>query len=153
MLSKASHYDMKISQNDEELFASQKFLNKVWQSARFLFMQSIVTSTKLTNDYHSLADEKTIEFMKQFDDLIEKRNFIDATRQFKHFYKEYFCDVWIENVKNDINSSNENNEKISQSLSIGFANIRLLLSRLAIFCPEISQTILLKIDELFKTNN
>ena len=153
MLSKASHYDMKISQNDEELFASQKFLNKVWQSARFLFMQSIITSTKLADNYHLLVDEKTIKFIKQFDDLIEKRNFIDATRQFKHFYKEYFCDIWIEDAKNNIKLSSENGEQISQILFVGFANIRLLLSRLAIFCPEISQTILFKIDDLCKNKN
>ena len=60
------------------------------------------------------------------------------SEKFKHFYKEYFCDVWIEEVKNNIKLSNENNEKISQILSIGFANMRLLLSRLWIFCPEIS---------------
>ena len=150
MLSKASHYDMKISQNDEELFASQKFLNKVWQSARFLFMQSIMTSTKLADKYHLLVDEKTIKFIKQFDDLIEKRNFIDATRQFKHFYKEYFCDVWIEDAKNNIKLSDAKDEQISQILAVGFANMKLLLSRLSIFCPEISQTILLKIDDLCK---
>lgn len=150
MLNKASHYDMKISQNDEELFASQKFLNKVWQSARFLLMQSIMTSIKLADNYHLLVDAETIKFIKQFDDLIEKRNFIYATRQFKYFYKEYFCDVWIENAKDNIKLSNENNYKISQILSVGFANMRLLLSRLAIFCPEISQTILFKIDDLCK---
>lgn len=83
--------------------------------------------------------------------MIEKRNFIDATRQFKHFYKEYFCDIWIEDTKNNIKLSSENGEQISQILAVGFANMRLLLIRLSIFCPEISQTILLKIDELFKT--
>ena len=138
---------MKISENDEELFALNKFLNKIWQSARFLFMQ--LFQNKISIDKNVKADTKTIEFIKQFDDLIEKRNVIDATRQFKHFYKEYFCDVWIEEAKNNIKLSNENNDKISQILSIGFANMRLLLSRLWIFCPEISQTILLKIDELF----
>ena len=134
MLGKSSHLDMKISQNDQDWFANKKFLNKLWQSARFLFLQK----EKLEN-YQFIeiqAEKEVIGFIDDFDKLIESRNFIEATRQFKHFYKEYFCDIWIENSKQ--NMSNE-------MLNIGFANMRLLLERFSIFCPQISDFIISEI--------
>lgn len=85
ILSKASHLDMKISQNDQDWFANKKFLNKLWQSVRFLFLQK----EKLEN-YQFIeiqAEKEIISFIDDFDKLIESRNFIEATRQFKHFYK------------------------------------------------------------------
>lgn len=97
ILSKTTHKDIKLE--DDNFLDSFKFINKIWQSARFFQIhfekQAIDYKIKEEGDFKTRIEEIKRDFINN----AEKRAFIDLTRSLQHAFKHEFCDEWIENNK------------------------------------------------------
>lgn len=97
ILSKTTHKDIKL--NDESFLASHKFINKIWQSARFFQMhfekQDLCFKINLNGDFTDRIKEIKIEFIKNADN----RAFIELYHSLQNAFRHEFCDQWIENNK------------------------------------------------------
>jgi len=124
ILSKSSNKDMKI--DESEFRDAQKFINKIWQSARFFDMQ-IQKNPKYA---FSLKKSEELDFAPiialkdNFIKSMEKRDFLNITRNIQHSFKHDFCDTWIEKYKQEIWDGNE--KTINSGLNILYAYLNLL---------------------------
>lgn len=123
ILSKSSNKDMKISSN--EFLDSSKFINKIWQSARFFDLQI----NKFNIDSYSLIDmnkssnKEILSLLHNFESSMEKRDFLNITRDIQYSFKHYFCDTWIEENKAEIWKGNTAIIKEGLNIFYNYLNI------------------------------
>lgn len=126
--------DMKFNEND--LPATKKFMNKIWQSARFFSIYAQQTQmNKLSKNNLSMDCEKLNEIEQKFIEYMENYQFIEASRFIQSNFKQWFCDEWIEENKQEIQSLNH--DRIKEGILI----LDKMLSMLHPFCPYITSEI------------
>lgn len=128
--------DMKFNEND--LPATKKFMNKIWQSARFFSIYA--TQAQISKIISSDIDikNKNLELEQieqQFIHYMENFQFIEAARFIQSHFKQWFCDKWIEENKQAIQSLDT--EKIKEGILI----LDKMLAMLHPFCPYITSEI------------
>ncbi len=127
--------DMKFNEND--LPGYKKFMNKIWQSARFFSIYAEKFELeKLPIELKILIEnEKLKEIEENFMNHMNAFHFLEAARLIQHEFKDWFCDQWIEENKANIQSGDK--AKIIEGLLI----LKKMLTMLHIFCPFITHAI------------
>lgn len=84
--------------NPHELRQEARFINKIYQSARFLAMQGLTIQSG--NAWGNSPDEQDLDaFTKRWQALILDHRFKEAARALQTQYTQVFCSTWIEQNK------------------------------------------------------
>lgn len=126
--------DMKFNENDLPGF--KKFINKIWQSSRFFSIYAEKHQISKLNELFFIENEKLIKIQQQFINYMDNYKFLEASRFIQHEFKNWFCDIWIEENKQSI----QNGEQ--KTIEEGLFILNQLLTLLNPFCPFITQEIL-----------
>lgn len=102
LLSKSSAKNMKIDNND--FSHSGKFINKIWNAFKFFYIQleKFEIKPEINMNLSGDFDEIMNDLKNQFIDKMNKRDFLNITRDLQHSFKHDFCDIWIEQNKKAI---------------------------------------------------
>jgi valyl-tRNA synthetase len=100
LLSKATNKDMKMADND--FLNAAKFINKIWQSFRFIDMHMTQNNTAYIMNFDGSFTDHMKDLKCQFHNAMENRDFLNITRDIQYSYKHHFCDEWIEQNKKAI---------------------------------------------------
>lgn len=128
--------DMKFNEND--LPATKKFMNKIWQSARFFSIyaqQAQMEKITFSTISFEIQNEELKQIEQQFIHHMDNYQFIEAARFIQSYFKQWFCDKWIEENKQEIQTLNR--EKIKEGICI----LDKMLAMLHPFCPYITSEI------------
>ena len=105
LISKTQSKDMKI--DDEDFRNASKFMNKMYQSFRFIDMH-LTQNELIPNPNEEGSFKEKMEILKnEFIDSMEKRDFLNISRKLQHSFKHEFCDIWIEENKRAIFDGSE----------------------------------------------
>lgn len=118
--------------NEDELITYKKFMNKIWQSARFFSMYaSKIEMEKLSlNEEFGLPPEM-IRLQEEYIHQMENFKFLEAGRGIHSNFKSWFCDRWIEDHKNKIQSLDK------ETITEGIQLLNQWLTMMEPFCPFI----------------
>jgi valyl-tRNA synthetase len=133
LLTKTTHNDMKI--DNEDFLNASKFMNKIYQSFRFIDMHLEKNEIELIPNKEGTHKEILIDLKKEFIHAMENRDFLNITRKLQYSFKHNFCDEWIEENKQEI--FNGNKEIIQHGLFIILSYMNLFHC----FIPFISEYI------------
>lgn len=97
LLAKSNSKDMKI--DESEFLDSSKFINKIWQSCRFLDTHIKNHSIEMKMNQNGSFEKEIDEIKSLFIKGMEKRDFLNTLRSIQHSFKHEFCDIWIEKNK------------------------------------------------------
>lgn len=122
-----------IKFNKQEISSYNKFINKVYNAAKFFAMYS--ENNEIIFDPNKL-DNHTKNVLGKYENYMNNYNFINAARLIQHEFKDYFCDVFIEQNKCDIKNKNAN-------MDIMLNHLYAYLLMLNPFCPQITETIII----------
>jgi valyl-tRNA synthetase len=108
---------------EEKIKGNRNFVNKVWNASRFVIMnieeeeiESIV-NFEMEEIGQTERIKKTIEHVKKVGEYIEKYQFNLGAESIREFFWHEFCDVWIEEVKEQIQEEEVGSEKRIEYLS------------------------------------
>lgn len=118
-------HDIKFDK--QQLHATKKFLNKLWQAGRF-FEFNKIPSKFIYKESNYLSQLK-----KEFENSMQNYDFQNASRNLQNFFKHSFCDKWIEENKKEI--QNKNMDIYFEGLSIYLD----ILKMFYIFIPSIAE--------------
>lgn len=122
---------------DESLLQGQtKFMNKIYQAARFFSIYAAKSSLEKLQD-QSLLEEclELKEIQSKFGKYMDSYNFLEAGRYAQSIFKEWFCDQWIELNKNKIQSLD------FKTIRQGILILNQMLAMIEPFCPYIAHEI------------
>jgi valyl-tRNA synthetase len=122
--------DIKFDEN--QLHGFKKFINKIYQSGRFFSMYAEkIELTKLNTQILIDDNFELKKIQTKFSELIDKYQFLEASRYIQSIFKEWFCDRWIEDNKISIQNLNKH------SIIEGILILNQMLAMLEPFCPYI----------------
>ena len=122
--------------NENFLPGYNKFMNKIYQSARFFSIYAQQQDMEKLDFLYSTIDcPKLQEYQEKFGKLMQEYDFLEASRYIHSFFKEWFCDQWIEENKQKI--------QLGDKLIIrqGILILDQLLATWEPFCPHICHMI------------
>ncbi|MBD3282244.1 MAG: valine--tRNA ligase [Candidatus Portnoybacteria bacterium] len=137
-----------IIASEEKIIAQKRFVNKIWNAARF-FMQIIEgNNIKIEKDVKKLKLEKEDEWIlnefkktsKKVDQALEKYNFHIAAEELYDFFWYKLCAKTIENVKDRIYNTEDQKEK-NNAASVLYFTLLNSLKLLHPFMPFITEEI------------
>lgn len=105
-----------IKFNNEWLNEEKKFINKIWQAARFIDMHTHFIDNKKQIKEGIFISEEMDKITEIWYDLLSKDKFSQCSRQLQIHFRTYFCDYWIEKNKKEL--WNENNDIAIEGLMI-----------------------------------
>ena len=107
----------------EALQQEARFLNKIYQSARYLALNGI--SLAKTGNWSETAEEQALDALtEQWSHLLLNNRFKEAARLLQRSYTDTFCNTWLEAAKPAIR---EGNEAVRQHLARLFQRYLALL--------------------------
>ena len=128
---------------DEKVQAASNYLNKIWNSARYVLsiLGDDFVETKLNKNDLSVLDQWIInrlnETIKNVTLNMEKYDFNAASNHLYNFVYDDFCSQYLEMSKVALNSDNENSKKVTkQVLLTCLKNIILLIYPYTPFIAE-----------------
>ena len=141
--------DMKFSTNDNQLFSSFKLMNKIWNAGKFFYgyceqnnyQFNMENLSPMKNDDY----DKIQNIMDQFVTNMNNFNFLIAAKDLEHQFKSWFCDIWIEENKKQI--QNGDNIVLQQGMYLYLQFIIMF----SCFCPFMTDIILSDLYPLPKT--
>lgn len=106
----------------EKIESSWNYINKIWNASRFVIMNledfkfddleiNKIKNLSLADKYILTKYEKTI---KDYERLLEKYEFGEASRILYNFIWEEYCSWYIETAKISLNSENQETKKTAQ---------------------------------------
>lgn len=118
--------------NEDELITYKKFMNKIWQSARFFSMYaSKIEMEKLSLNEEFCLPPEMIRLQEEYIHQMENFKFLEAGRGIHSNFKSWFCDRWIEDHKNKIQSLDQ------ETITEGIQLLNQWLTMMEPFCPFI----------------
>lgn len=105
LLTKSGGKDITIDEND--FFNSSKFINKIWQSFRFIDMHIQKNNIEIKPNKQGTYSDEIDMLYDNFEKSMIKRDFLNLTRDLQYSFKHSFCDKWIEENKKEIFSGNQ----------------------------------------------
>lgn len=121
--------------DEKDLGTYAKFINKIYQSARFLS----INADKAGLNKLSIRASSNIKFLaikEKFIEFMEEDKYLEASRFIHSQYKSFFCDEYLEENKRGIWDLDK--EKIEESIYLMIG----LLGLLEPFCPHICHYLL-----------
>ena len=133
----------------EKLESSWNFINKIWNSARFVLMNidQEMSYDDLSFDYLNLSDQWILnrlnDVIASVDENMEKYEFVNVGSELYNFIWDDFCSWYIELSKVHLNSDNEQEKLATQHTLIYVLNaiVRLLHPFMPFVTEEIYQSI------------
>ena len=133
----------------EKLESSWNFINKIWNSARFVLMNidEDMKYEDLTFDHLNLSDHWILNRLNNViasvDENMEKYEFVNVGNELYNFIWDDFCSWYIELSKVHLNSDNEIEKKATQDTLVYVLNaiVRLLHPFMPFVTEEIYQSI------------
>jgi len=133
----------------EKLESSWNFINKIWNSARFVLMNldEDMRYEDLKFDYLNLSDQWILnrlnEVIQSVDDNMDKYEFVNVGTELYNFIWDDFCSWYIELSKVHLNSSDEKEKHATQETLVYVLNaiVRLLHPFMPFVTEEIYQSI------------
>lgn len=133
----------------EKLEASWNFINKIWNSARFVLMNidDDMDYANLTFDNLNLCDKWILnrlnEVIKEVDVNMDKFEFVNVGSELYKFIWDDFCSWYIELTKVHLNSDNEIEKQASLNTLVYVLNaiVKMLHPFMPFVTEEIFQTI------------
>ena len=133
----------------EKLESSWNFINKIWNSARFVLMNidEDMKYEDLTFDHLNLSDQWILNRLNNViasvDENMEKYEFVNVGNELYNFIWDDFCSWYIELSKVHLNSDNEIEKKATQDTLVYVLNaiVRLLHPFMPFVTEEIYQSI------------
>lgn len=99
---------------EEKIKGNRNFVNKVWNASRFVIMNMDETEIpKIARQevQESARIEKTRNHVQKVGKYIEKYQFNLGAESIREFFWHEFCDLWIEEIKGDIQGEEIGSEK------------------------------------------
>ena len=133
-----------ILYSDDKLELGRNFMNKLWNSARFILMNTEDISSKMI-DYDKLHITDKWILSKLNTSISEIENHYanyklnEVIKSIYQFVHNYFCDWYIEFVKTRFYGNNSEDKYIAQSVSIHV--LKNILRLLHPFTPHITEEI------------
>lgn len=124
--------------NENDLHIYKKFINKIWNSARFfsMYAQKIALNKLDTKPIISdMAQKETLRIQTTFQEYMDSYQLLQASRFIHSEFKSWFCDKWIEENKQAIQTGDK------AAIEEGIFLLDQLLACLGIFCPYLADNI------------
>jgi valyl-tRNA synthetase len=100
---------------EEKIKGNRNFVNKIWNASRFILMNiddsEIEDIVKYKVDSKLDRVKKTVEHTKQISKYIERYQFNLGAEGIREFFWHQLCDIWIEEVKEEIKDEDLGSEK------------------------------------------
>ena len=100
---------------EEKIKGNRNFVNKIWNASRFILMNiddsEIEDIVKYKVDSKLDRVKKTTEHTKQISKYMERYQFNLGAEGIREFFWHQVCDIWIEEVKEEIKDENFGSEK------------------------------------------
>ena len=137
---------------EEKIKGNRNFVNKIWNASRFILMNIDERERENVAKHrivHTERTEITKEHIKKVSKYIERYQFNLGAEAIREFFWHQFCDIWIEQVKDEIKGeeigSKERVEKLSELLYILKENLKIMHP----FVPFVTESVW---QELVKLN-
>ena len=91
---------------EEKIKGNRNFVNKIWNASRFIIMNIDESEIEKISNY-TVSDDLdrvkiTKDHIKKVSEYIEKYQFNLGAEAIREFFWHTLCDVWIEEIKNEI---------------------------------------------------
>ena len=143
---------MDLRYSPEKLNAAWNFINKIWNSARFVLMNidDQMKYEDLTFDHLNLCDKWILnrlnEVIKEVDTNMDKFEFVNVGNELYNFIWDDFCSWYIELTKVHLNSDNEIEKQASLNTLVYVLNA--IVKMLHPFMPFVTEEIFQAIPHL-----
>lgn len=124
--------------DEADLHIYKKFMNKIWNSARFFSMYGSKAELSKLKESPALSESSLLEITRiqqTFQNHMDNYQLLQASRFIHSEFKSWFCDQWIEANKQEIQSGNK------AIICEGIYLLDQLMACLSIFCPYIAHKI------------
>ncbi len=140
---------MDLRYSPEKLDAAWNFINKIWNSARFVLMNidEDMKYEDLSFEYLNLSDQWILnrlnDVIKSVDENMDKYEFVNVGSELYSFIWDDFCSWYIELSKVHLNSDNLKEKQATQNTLVYILNaiVRLLHPFMPFVTEEIYQSI------------
>ena len=120
---------------EDELIIYKKFMNKIWQSARFFSMYAAKAEMEKLDSRLMPNNLKIKELQELYCQQMNQFKFLEASRMIHSEFKSFFCDQWIEENKAKIQALDK------QTITDGILILDQMLAMMEPFCPYICHAI------------
>lgn len=137
---------MDIRYSEEKVNAAQNYLNKIWNSARYIYMnidenfKEEEINIKNLNDFDKYILTKLEETIKKVTNAMDKYNYGLASNTLYKFVYDDFCSFYIEVSKISLQS-----EKKNTTLNVLLYVLKAIIMMIYPFSPFISEEIYLQL--------
>ncbi|MDY0097456.1 MAG: class I tRNA ligase family protein, partial [Candidatus Dojkabacteria bacterium] len=137
---------------EEKIKGNRNFVNKIWNASRFILMNiedlELEKISKCKVDTKSKRIEKTHEHISKVVKYLEKYQFNLGAEDIREFFWHTVCDIWIEEIKQEIQGkevgSEERISKLAELLYILKENLKIMHP----FIPFITESVWQELVEL-----
>jgi len=126
---------------EEKITSFRKFINKIWNGSRFAMLQfqnlSEEERTAIANAAENIHGTKRLELLEkhisEVTRLIDEFKFGISAEQLYNFWWHTFCDVYIEEIKSEINELDQSENKKRDQLLAEL--LKMLITQLKLLHP------------------
>ena len=119
---------------EEKIKGNRNFVNKIWNASRFILMNIDDTEIEKISKYEVSTDteriSKTEEHVKTVSKYLERYQFNLGAEAIREFFWHQLCDIWIEEIKTEIQNEEIGSEvrisKLSELLYILKQNLKIM---------------------------
>ena len=119
---------------EEKIKGNRNFINKIWNASRFIIMnideKEVEEISKYEVDINLKRVKATKEHIKQVSEYIERYQFNLGAESIREFFWHTLCDVWIEEIKSEIQDKEVGSdiriEKLSELLYVLKENLKIM---------------------------
>ena len=140
---------------EEKIKGNRNFVNKIWNASRFIMMnidESEISEISKSEFKETLRTKATKEHIKKVSNYLEKYQFNLGAEEIREFFWHILCDIWIEEIKKEIEGekigSKKRTEKLSELLWILKENLKIMHP----FIPFVTEAVWKELKELGLAN-
>ena len=130
---------------EEKIKGNRNFVNKIWNASRFILMNIDDSELELISKYDVDTDTERIkETKKHIKDILkylEKYQFNLGAESIREFFWHTFCDIWIEEIKTEIQGKEIGAEERVSKLAELLYILKLNLKIMHPFIPFITESV------------
>lgn len=130
---------------EEKIRGNRNFVNKIWNGSRFIIMNidksEVEKVSKCSVDTAVERVQQTNEHVQKVSKYIEKYQFNLGAEAIREFFWHTICDVWIEEVKNEIQEKEVGSELRAERLSELLYVLKESLKIMHPFVPFVTEAI------------
>jgi len=136
---------------EEKIKGNRNFVNKIWNASRFIIMnidESEIEKVSKFKVQETIRTKAIKEHIEKVSNYLEKYQFNLGAEEIREFFWHTLCDIWIEEVKKEIQEEEIGNdkriEKFSELLYILKENLKIMHP----FIPFVTEAVWQELKEL-----